>query len=63
MVETLPRLNDRLPAEARGDVHDIGWDILRRLRAVGFTQAFANVYWSRELGYLGPFNLIFSALA
>lgn len=57
----LPRRAGLLPAEFRGEVHEIGWDILTRLREAGFNRAFAHHYWSDELGYLGAFNILFSA--
>lgn len=41
----------------------LGWDILTRLAQAGFAGAAAHLFWSEELGYLGPFNLIFSASA
>jgi SAM-dependent methyltransferase len=59
----LPRLAGRLPGEAGADTHQVGWDILDMLRAAGFADARAFTYWSEELGYLGPFNMIFSATA
>jgi SAM-dependent methyltransferase len=39
----------------------LGWDILDRLGRAGFRGAAAHLYWSEEFGYLGPFNLVFSA--
>jgi len=57
----IPRRGGRLPAEFRGEIHDIGWDILAMLAAAGFTDSRAHHYWSDELGYLGAFNLVFSA--
>lgn len=57
----IPRRGGRLPAEFRGEIHDIGWDILTMLTAAGFTDSRAHHYWSDELGYLGAFNLVFSA--
>jgi SAM-dependent methyltransferase len=62
-LEGLPRVGGRLPAEAGGEVHALGWDILELLRAAGFADARAHITWSDELGYLGPFNMIFSAVA
>ena len=59
----IPRRGGRLPAEFRGEIHEIGWDILERLREAGFADAQAHHYWSDELGYLGAFNLLFSASA
>jgi len=41
----------------------LGWDILPRLARAGFSAAAAHLFWSEEFGYLGPFNLIFSAAA
>ena len=62
-LDGLPLLAGRLPTEAGGEVHDIGWDILGRLRAARFTDARAHCYWSDELGYLGAGGMIFSAAA
>lgn len=59
----LPRVHGRLPVEAGHEVHEIGWDILDRLRDAGFRRSAVHVYWSEELGYLGMFNTIFSAEA
>ncbi len=44
-----------------GDPRFVGWDILPMLLAAGFDDAKASLYWSDELGYLGPLNFIFSA--
>jgi hypothetical protein len=57
----LPRVGGLLPADLDAEVHEIGWDILDRLRSAGFADAGAHLYWSEELGYLGPYNFIFSA--
>lgn len=51
------------PAMLRGSAHDIGWDVLDRLRQAGFASAAAHCYWSAELGYLGAFSMIFHAAA
>jgi Methyltransferase domain len=40
-----------------------GWDILERLRDVGFSQAEIVFYWSRKFGYLGNTNAIIVARA
>ena len=32
---------------------DFGWQVLEQMRAAGFSDPRALVYWSRELGYLG----------
>ena len=38
-----------------------GWEILEDLRAVGFKNSQAFIYWSKEFGYLGGEQLIFAA--
>ncbi len=48
-------------AEMEHEVHELGWDLLDRLREAGFVRCRAHVYWSEELGYLGPYNMLFSA--
>ncbi len=53
----------RPAAEHREAVHEIGWDVLDMLRAAGFGRASVHSYWSNELGYLGPFNMILHAVA
>lgn len=50
------------PEVAHG-IHQFGWELLDALRQAGFDDASAHLYWSAELGYLGPFNLIFHARA
>lgn len=45
----------------RDPVHRLGWDLIPRLRAAGFTDAWGSCYWSEEFGYLGPYNMIFVA--
>ena len=57
----LRRPDGRLPPLLREAAHELGWDILPRLLAAGFTHAAAHGYWSAELGYLGPFGMIFLA--
>jgi SAM-dependent methyltransferase len=32
---------------------DFGWEVLEQMKAIGFSDPRALVYWSRELGYLG----------
>ncbi len=59
----LPQLGGLLPAHYGTAIHDIGWDVLSRLRKAGFSSAAAYGYWSEELGYLGPFNMIVAATA
>jgi len=61
-----------LPPEYHGDplnaagclcYHHFGWEILDELRAVGFEEAKALLYWSKDLGYLGGEQIIFAARA
>lgn len=52
-----------LVAELGTEVHEIGWDMLDMLREAGFIRPLVHHTWSEELGYLGPFNLLFSASA
>jgi hypothetical protein len=52
----------QVPAEFRGDAHRFGWDLLEMLRAAGFRDAAAYLYWSEELGYLGAMNFLFRAV-
>ena len=40
----------------------VGWSFFGVLRESGFRVVRAHLYWSEEQGYLGPFNLLFSAL-
>ena len=54
--------SDQMPGEVRGRSHKFGWDLLAMLREAGFRDASAYLYWSEELGYLGPANFIFRAL-
>jgi len=51
-----------LPPEYHGDplstkgclcFYHFGWDLLERLRSLGFRDTRALIYWSREFGYLG----------
>ena len=52
----------RVPAEYPGGQHKLGWDLLDMLRQAGFREATAYLYWSEELGYLGPMNFVFRAV-
>ncbi len=38
-----------------------GWEIIRDLTAAGFRDAGVNFYWSRDFGYLGGDQMIFTA--
>ena len=59
-----------LPPEYHGDpmnssgclcYYHFGWEILDDLRAVGFKDSQALLYWSKEFGYLGGEQLMFAA--
>lgn len=41
--------------------HHFGWEILKDLKIVGFEDSQALLYWSKDFGYLGGEQLIFSA--
>jgi len=41
----------------------LGWNILSQLSKAGFFGPAAHLFWSQEFGYLGPFNMIFTASA
>lgn len=42
--------------------YHFGWELLDELRTLGFRQAAAYLYWSREFAYLGGQQLVFRAL-
>ena len=45
-----------------GEMHGpINWRILTTMKDSGFSDVKVCNYWSEELGYLGPFNMILSA--
>lgn len=50
-------------APSAGQDGVLGWDILARLGRAGFARPAAHLFWSAEFGYLGTFNLLFSAFA
>lgn len=50
-----------LPLFSADAPHRLGWDLIGRLQDAGFGDAAAYCYWSEELGYLGPYNMIFLA--
>ncbi|MBF0564175.1 MAG: class I SAM-dependent methyltransferase [Nitrospirae bacterium] len=59
-----------LPPEYHGDplsfdgclcFYHFGWEILTELNTIGFKDAKALLYWSREYGYLGGEQIIFTA--
>lgn len=52
----------RSAVESAVPLHLFGWDLLDLLRDLGFADVAANFYWSDEFGYLGPFNMIISAV-
>lgn len=41
--------------------HSFGWDLLDRVRASGFAEAHAVLYWSEDFGYLGDDLILFVA--
>jgi glycosyltransferase involved in cell wall biosynthesis/SAM-dependent methyltransferase len=41
--------------------YHFGWDLLDELRAIGFTDAAAQLFWSREFGYLGGEQMLLLA--
>jgi len=43
------------------ECHKFGWDVLQIIRSSGFSDIELHIYWSEELGYLGPFNFLFMA--
>lgn len=61
-----------LPPEIHGNPTDpeggslsfrtFGWSLLDDLRAAGFGDAWAEIYWSKEYGYLGANQTLFVAL-
>ena len=59
----LPRREGQLPSECGHEVHELGWDLMDRLRAAGFRRCAAHAYRSEELGYLGTLTMLFSAEA
>jgi SAM-dependent methyltransferase len=61
-IFTVPFHQARERSEERGGRCEFGWDILDRLRSAGFRDAAAYLYWSEELGYLGPMNFVFQAI-
>jgi SAM-dependent methyltransferase len=59
-----------LPPEYHGDplkregclcYYHFGWELLDDMRAVGFRDPRASLYWSREFGYLGMEQILFHA--
>lgn len=59
-----------LPAEYHGDplnkkgclcYYHFGWELLDDMRAAGFRDPRAGLYWSREFGYLGTEQIVFLA--
>jgi SAM-dependent methyltransferase len=57
----VPLRGRKMPMLMAEPVHQIGWDVLDRLSAAGFSTCAAYCYWSEELGYLGPYNMVFEA--
>jgi|GEM_PF-291212 len=53
-----------LPPEHHGPwlvFNRFGWEMLDQLRAVGFDDVKAHLFWSKELGYLGHEQMVFVA--
>lgn len=46
----------------RAGANKLGWDLLDQLKAAGFSDAEALLYWSEEMGYLGNMNFVFLAV-
>jgi hypothetical protein len=57
---TFPR--SELIGEQYSRVNRFGWDLLAQLREAGCRDAAAYLYWSSELGLLGPMNFIVRAV-
>lgn len=65
------RIEHMLPPEYHGDplqrsagclcFYHFGWDLLDAMRAVGYSDPGALLYWSRHFGYLGAGQLLFVA--
>jgi hypothetical protein len=66
LVLTLPFFPTFTRSELIGEnfsrVNRFGWDLLTRLREAGCRDAAAYLYWSSELGLLGPMNFIVRAV-
>ena len=64
------KIEHLMPPEYHGDplskggclcFRHFGWELLDDLKAVGFRDAYALLYWSKEYGYLGGEQAIFMA--
>ena len=55
-----PRQGGEWAPCSRQPLHRFGWDLLTRMQEVGFSDSVAHLYWSEELGYLGPLNMVFT---
>jgi hypothetical protein len=66
LVLTLPFFptfgRSELIGENYSRVNRFGWDLLTQLRDAGCRDAAAYLYWSSELGLLGPMNFIIRAV-
>jgi hypothetical protein len=54
----ISRFDGKVPGEFQEGSHKLGWDLLDKLRSVGFRDAAAYLYWSD----LGPMNFLFRAV-
>jgi hypothetical protein len=41
--------------------YHFGWSLLEEMRKIGFSAVRAHVYWSKDFGYLGGDQLLFTA--
>jgi hypothetical protein len=41
--------------------YHFGWSLLEEMRKIGFSDVRAHVYWSKDFGYLGGDQLLFTA--
>lgn len=60
-LETPEYHYDPIHSEGCLAFHHFGWELLDRLREVGFTGVAAHFYWSLRFGYLGPDQVLFAA--
>ena len=63
VIHLLPPEYHANPVSSDGclSFYQFGWEILDELHTLGYTDAKALLYWSRELGYLGGEQLLFVA--
>ena len=49
------------PSEGILCFYHYGWDVLETLREVGFANSSVKLYWSRDFGYLGGYQVLIHA--